>query len=71
MDALLDHYLEHLSRQVHAFSLLGIVDDRFHATGAHHVLVIPSFVSLASSVSSPYLNANEEIDLLVIRSLGC
>ena len=71
MDALLDHYLARLSRQVHAFSLLGIVDDRFHTTGAHHVPAIPSFVSLASPVSSPYLDANEEIDLLVIGSLGC
>ena len=70
LDALLDHYLVRLSRQDHAFSLLGTIDDRFHTAGAQRISVIPSFVSLAPPVSSPYLDANEEIDLLVTRSPG-
>ena len=60
-----------LSRQVHAFSLLGTIDDRFNIENAQRILIIPSFVSLAPPVSSPYLDDNEEIDLLAIRSLGC
>ena len=66
LDALLDHYLAHLSRQDHAFSLLGPIDDRFHVAVAQCVAAIPSFVSLAPPISSPYLDANEEIDLLAI-----
>ena len=34
LDALLDRYLASLFCQDRAFSLLGLVDDRFHATGA-------------------------------------
>ena len=71
LDALLDHYLARLSSQDHAFSLLGPVDDRFHGVGSQRVPAIPSFVSLAPPISSPNLDANEEIDLLVTRSLGC
>ena len=69
MDAFLDYYLARLSRQDHTFSLLGPIDDRFHVVGARHVPTIPSFVSLAPPVYSPYLDANEEIDLLVTGSL--
>ena len=71
LDALFDHYLARLSRQVHTFSLLRTVDDYFHAAGAQRVFVIPSFVLLAHPVSSPYLDANEEIVLQAIGSLGC
>ena len=53
------------------FLYFGTVDDRFHAIGAQRVPVIPLFVSLAPPVSSPYLDDNEEIDLLAIGSLGC
>ena len=60
-----------LSHQDHTFSLLGTVDDRFHTANAQLIPVIPSFVSLAPPVSSPYLDANEEIDLLAPGSLGC
>ena len=71
LDALLDRYLAHLFCQDSAFSLLGPVDDRFHAAGAQRVPAIPSSVSLASPLSSSYLDANEEIDLQATRSLGC
>ena len=60
-----------LSHQDHAFAPLRPVDDRFHATVARRVLTIPSFVSPAPSVSFPYLDANEEIDLLATGSMGC
>ena len=66
-----DHYLALLSRQDHAFAPLGPIDDRFRVVVARHIPAIPSFVSLAQPASSPYLNANEEIDLLAIGSLGC
>ena len=46
LDALFDHYLARLSRQVHTFSLLGTADDHFHAAGAQRVPVIPLFVLL-------------------------
>ena len=59
-----------LSRQDHTFPLLGLVDDRFHTIVAQHIPVIPSFVSLTPLISSPYLDANEEIDLLGTGSLG-
>ena len=71
LDALLDRYLAHLFHQDCAFFLLGPIDDRFHTAGAQRVPTIPSFVSLAPPVSSPYLEANEEIDLQAIGSLGC
>ena len=70
-DALFDCYLAHLFRQDGAFSLLGPVDDHFCAAGAQSIPAIPSFVSLAPPVSSPYLDANEEIDLQAIGSLVC
>ena len=65
-----DHYLTCLSCQDHAFSLLGTLDDRLHATGAQRIPIIPLFVSLAPHVSSLYLDANEEIDLLAPGSLS-
>ena len=71
LDALLNHYLARLFRQDRFFSLLGPVDDCFHAAGAQRVLVIPSSISLAPPASSPYLDANEEIDLQATGSLGC
>ena len=58
----------HVFRQDCVFYLLEHIDDRFHAAGAQCVPVIPSSVSLASPTSSPYLDANEEIDLYVTRS---
>ena len=71
LDALLDRHLGRLFCQDRAFSLLGPTDDRFHTTSAQRVPVIPSSVSLAPPVSSPYLDANEEIDLQATGSLGC
>ena len=71
LDALLDPYLAHLSCQDHAFSLLRPIHYRFHAAIAWNVPAIPSFTSLASPASFPYLDANEEIDLLATGSLGC
>ena len=60
-----------LSRQDHTFAPLGPVDDSFHAAIARRILTIPLFVSPAPPVSFPYLDANEEIDLLTTGSLGC
>ena len=60
-----------LSHQDHAFSLLGNIDDLFHVACAQCVPIIPSFVLLTPLVSSSYLDANEEIDLLALGSLGC
>ena len=71
LDALLDLRLTLLFRQDRVFSLLGPIDDRFHIAGAQRVPTIPSSVSLAPPVSSPYLDANKEIDLQVTGSLGC
>ena len=44
------------------FFLLRPTDDRFHVVGAQRVPTIPSSVLLTLPVSSPYLDANEEID---------
>ena len=71
LDALLDFYLARLFRQDHAFSLLGPINYCFHAASAQRILAIPSSISLAPPVASPYLNANEEIDLQAIGPLGC
>ena len=70
LDASQDRCLIRLSHQDHAFALLRLVDDRFHIVVAPHCPAIPSFVSPALLVSFPYLDANEEIDLLVTGSLG-
>ena len=70
LDALLDRYLARLFRQDRAFSLLGTADNCFHVASAQHVPAIPSSVSLAPLVSSPYLDANEEIDLQATGALG-
>ena len=51
-----------LFRQDRTFFLLGPVYDLFHAVGAQRVPIIPSSVLLTLLVSSPYLDANEEID---------
>ena len=71
LDALLDCYLACLFRQDRTFSLLRPIDDRFQAVGAQRVPAIPSYVSLAPPISSPYLDTNKEIDLQATRSLGC
>ena len=47
------------------------LDDRIHIVNAQHDLAIPSSVLLALPVSSPCLDANEEIDLQATGSLGC
>ena len=46
-------------------------NDRFHIGDVQRDLVIPSYVLLAPFVSSPCLDANEEIDLRVIGSSDC
>ena len=71
LDALLDRYVARLSWQDRSFFLLGPADDHFHSVGAQRFATIPSSVSLAPLVSSPYLNTNEEIDLQATGSLGC
>ena len=53
------------------FFLIRPVDNRFRAAGVQRVPVIPSSILLAPSVSSPYLDANEGIDLQTNGSLGC
>ena len=60
-----------LSRQDHVFALFGPVDDCFQATVARRVPALPLFVLPTPPVSFPYLDANEEIDLLVTGSLSC
>ena len=59
-----------LSRQDHAFTPLGPVDDRFHVVGARRVPAIPSFVLPTPPVSFPYIDANEEIDFLATGLLA-
>ena len=71
LDGLLDRYLTCLFRQDRAFFLLKPADDRFHIASAQHIPTIPSLVSLAPPVSSPYLDTNKEIDLQATGSLGC
>ena len=71
LDALLDCYLTCLFHQDRAFFLLGPIDDHFHAAGAQRIPTIPLSVSLAPLISSPYLDANEEIDLQATGSPGC
>ena len=51
------------------FFLLGSAYDRFHAVGVQRVPAIPLSVFLAPPVSSPCLDANEEIDLQATGSL--
>ena len=45
--------------------LLGLADNHFHATDVQRDLAVPSSVLPAPPVSSPCLDANEEIDLQV------
>ena len=71
LDVLLDRYLTRLFHQDRVFSLLEPAKYCFHAASAQRIPIIPSFVSLASPTSSPYLEANEEIDLQATGSLGC
>ena len=71
LDALLDRYLGRLFHQDCAFFSTRPANDRFHAAGAQRVPQIPSSVSFAPPISSPYLDANEEIDLQATVSLGC
>ena len=61
-------YLARLLHQDCAFFLPRPKEDRFHATGAQHDPAIPLAALLVPPVSSPYLDANEEIGLQVIES---
>ena len=70
LDALLDRYLMRLFIQDHAFFLLKPADDYFHIASAQRVPAIPSSISLAPPVSSPYLDTNEETDLQATGSLS-
>ena len=71
LGALLIRCLAYLSHRGHVFSLLGPAGDRFHVVGAQRVPVIPLSISLAPPTFSPYLDANEEINIPGIGSLGC
>ena len=55
---MLAHHLACLLRQGHVFSLPGLEDNRFHATGAQRALTVPSSAFLVPPASSPYLDAN-------------
>ena len=56
--------------QDRVFFLLGPTTDSFHTTNVQRDPTIPSFVLLAPLVSSPCLDANEEIDLRATGSPG-
>ena len=68
--ALLENCLTNLFCQDCAFFLLRPVNDRFHVVDVQCNHEIPSSALLAPLISSPCLDANEEIDLWAIRSLG-
>ena len=69
--ALIDRCLTRLFRQDHAFFLPGLANDLFHIADVQRDPSIPLFSLLAPHVSSPCLDANEEINLRAIGSLGC
>ena len=52
------------------FFLLGLINDRFHAADVQCDPVIPSSTLPTPPVSSPCLDANEEIDLRATGSSG-
>ena len=64
-DAQLNHYLVHLF-QCHDFFLYGPTTGHSLVACVRRELATPSFVSLAPPASSPCLDANGGIDLLVI-----
>ena len=68
---LLDACLALLFRQYSIFFLLGPVNDRFHVVDVQRDHAIPPSALLAPPVSSPCLDANEEIDFRVTGSPGC
>ena len=68
---MLDCYVARLFHQNRAFFLSGPPNDHIHIVNAQRDLAIPSSILLALPVSSPCLDANEEIDLRVTRSPGC
>ena len=68
---LLDRYLACLFLQNHTFFLFGPINDRFHAADVQRDPAIPSSALLAPPVSSPCLDANEEINLWATGSSGC
>ena len=69
--ALLGIYFAHLFHQDHAFFLPGPSNDRFHSTNIQSDPVIPLFVLSTPPISSPCLDANEEIDLQATRLPSC
>ena len=69
--ALLARYLTHLLRQDCAFFLPRPGDDRFNVVGAQRNPVIPSSALFIPPASSPYLDADEEIDLRATKSPDC
>ena len=71
LGVLLGFYLAHLFRQDRPFFQPGIAKSHFPSADVRRDLAIPSFVLLAHPISSPCLNANEEIVLQVIGSPGC
>ena len=68
---MLDRCLARLFFQDHAFFLPRLVNDRFHAVDVQRDPEIPSSALLAPPVSSPCIDANEEIDLRATGSPGC
>ena len=68
--ALLGCCLACIFLQDYAFFLPGPVDDRFHAADVQLDPTIPSSVLPAPLVSSPCIDANEEIDLQATGSPG-
>ena len=69
--ALLGCYLACFFRQYRAFFLPGPANGRFHTVDVQCDLAIPSYVLPAPPISSPCIDASEEIDLPAIRSPGC
>ena len=68
---MLARFLAYLLCQDCVFSLLGPGDDRFHAAGAQHDPIIPSFALLVPPASSLYLDTNVGIGLRATESSDC
>ena len=70
LGALLDHCLARLFLQDRVFFLPRPANDSFHVIDVQHDPAIPISVLLSPHVSSPCLDANEEIDLRATGSPG-
>ena len=71
LGALLGCYLSCLCRQDRAFLQHGLTNGRFPTTDVWRNPILSSYVLLALPISSPCLDANEEIGPRVTGSPGC